>query len=75
MYKCYFINYTFVAKVVRKKLLELKFWVQISLNIVFLLLNFTIIRPGETEGGPPPFDPTIESEIFSYHKIMFETLF
>ena len=76
MYKFYFINYTFVAKVVRKKLFMQKFWVQISLNIVFLLLNFTIIRPSRGGGCRPPFfDPTIESEILCYPKNMLESLF
>ena len=70
MYKCYFINYTFVAKVVKKKLLMQIFWVQISLNIVFLLLNFTIIRPCEGGGRPPPFlTPPLNQKFYATQKI------
>ena len=79
LYKFYFVNYTFVAKSVRKELLTKKSWVRFSVDIVFLLSNFTIFRPGEGGGrnGRPHllFDSTSESEIFSYPKNMFETLF
>ena len=71
MYKCYFRNYTIVAKVVRKKLLMQKFWVQISLNIVFLLLNFTIIRPSWGGGRPPPrfLTPPLNQKFYATQKI------
>ena len=50
LYKFYFVNYTFVAKSVRKELLTKNSWVRFSVDIVFLLSNFTIFRPGERGG-------------------------
>ena len=79
LYKFYFVNYTFVAKSVRKELLMKKSWVRFSVDIVFYCQISQFLGPARGRGrnGRPHllFDSTSESEIFSYPKNMFETLF